>query len=389
MAHNPNNRFVIVALRWAVLALGLAFSALNTGCGGGGGGSTSTALPRQGAGSNYLYLATADAGGVVAQSKISGVVGSTLAPANVASAKSPSGVIASPGGHFVYVADTATGSVYQYSIASTGVLLPLTPSRVAIGASGGSMSIAEDGAGRSVYAVSTSSMAVLTVGSDGSLSLKSSIATSGPPMALAAAGESVFATIFNQSGNSLIAYHVASDGSLTQTSAVALSGASVWDGLATDPLGRAIYVLREGAGGGTGSIMAFAVDAGGTLTSMGAPVEGGNPSAGVVDAAASTLYVLDGVEVRTFSLAGGSLAEMPNVLLPVATPQGIQAPFTPTSPAFSTAQVLIDPGNSCVYTSGVGSSVFAVPLGSGGAPSTTPVAVESTINPAGGAAIAD
>jgi DNA-binding beta-propeller fold protein YncE len=91
----------------------------------------------------------------------------------VASAGGSNSLVLDPAGKYLYVTNTSTGTLAQYSVGSSGVLTPLVPADVdAGGGQSGPVSIAVDPFGKYVYVANSglNSIGQFSLGSGGALS---------------------------------------------------------------------------------------------------------------------------------------------------------------------------------------------------------------------------
>ncbi|HZO81593.1 MAG TPA: beta-propeller fold lactonase family protein [Candidatus Binataceae bacterium] len=165
--------------------------------------------------------------------------------------KQPFGIVAAPGGRFVYVSDRGAGAILSLAVQSDGTL-KLQANVPSLGTKAGEpQMIAGDNAGF-VYAVDGHDgvVAVFKAGADGKLEFQKSYAvgvSTAEPMAitLAEAGGREFAYTGNRSIDT-VSYFMIQHGVMTLVgqSPTGLGGPS---GMVVDPSGRYLYVVNRDA----------------------------------------------------------------------------------------------------------------------------------------------
>ena len=183
---------------------------------------------------------------------------------------------ADPAGRWLYALDTASsGRIAQFAIGADGALSPLSPAAVT-GLSSPRL-LAMDPKGRWLWAhnSATGTLFRYALGADGALTYEASVTVGGAlDLVLDASG----AHLYLLSGGGVAHYLVGADGTLTAaTPALAVAPAPAADAamarMTLDPSGQFAYVTAaRWVGGSPGWLLTYAVDAGGTMTSAGAPV---------------------------------------------------------------------------------------------------------------------
>lgn len=357
------------------------------GCGGGGGGSASDA-PHFNSHS-YLYMASGDLGGTISQTQLVSGTSIPLNPSTVPSAKTPSTAIASPDGHYFYVADKNSGAIYQYAISGTGILQPLSPGSITLTNGAQPSFMLFDNSGRYLYiaSISTSTISVLSVGDDGTLTrLGADINLNGQPMTLASDHSgNIYASLFNVNGNTIV-HFTSSNGPLTHQSEVSIPGDSIWDTMLVDTNRNKLYAVREGAGTNTGTIVVYNIDAGGNLTQSGNPIPtNSNPENALIDNTGSVLVMHTGNGLDSYNLNNDSYLNSQQ--LAHQTPNIMTPPFKPTAPDNDIHQSIMEgtSDNGVYAVCSVETYRLSVGTQGLGSPSvafsgTTPIATAAVVN---------
>jgi 6-phosphogluconolactonase (cycloisomerase 2 family) len=279
----------------------------------------------------------------------------------------PNPVTFDSAGHFAYVSNQTSSSIFVYSVNSTtGALTEIPADRVATGLSPTTVSLTADG--KFAYVLNLSSISAFSVNSSsGALT-----AIAGSPFAVpvvAGGGNNPLQTlIFNPNGKSL---YIKNDGGTGTGSLAAFSidsatgalsplsgspfplGASATGIAGLDPAGRFLYVANQGtctvANGcnpstvSTGSISAFSLDASGVPTALaGLPAVTPPPYQLSVDPSGRFLYQssIDADEIISYSIDQTTAA--------LTKLQAGGTSRTGGEPVFIGA--FVAPGNSTPYT---------------------------------------
>jgi DNA-binding beta-propeller fold protein YncE len=257
----------------------------------------------------------------------------------------PSAVIVDPTGNFLYVANSGDDTLSQFSIGSGGQLTPLTPATVAVGIEPVSIAVTAGPSGGHLFVANSGGSA---------------------PAGLVPAGS-----------GSVSQFSIGVDGTLTPLNPAAVSAGTSPVAIAIDqtiaPFGSA-FVMSDCEGSQcTGTIMQFAVGAGGELSAVGAPVTTG----GHYDAVG---MVTDQTGVNAYVLTNFMGVDTGNGALWQFSVGNTGALSTPNQPTLSLgpaalAQTLFE-DRLCVLTSNVGiggsgasgGGINCYTLGTGGVP---------------------
>ncbi len=268
-----------------------------------------------------------------------GAACSTANTANFAAGTNPRAVTVS--GSYVYVTNTGSGNISQYTV-SGGGLLPMSPAVIPAGTA--PAGIAVDPAGQYAYVTSSSNLLQFRIGANGVLASTGtavSTGTNSTPVAVAIAknANGQFLYTANQGTNDVSAFSVSSTGALSQVvcgtttgngcgAAIAANFAAgtMPANLTADPSGQFVYV----ADNGSGDVAEYAITASGGLAALfpaQVPVgTGSNPNAiamttaAVVNTPKFTYAVASGAIYEYTVAADGTLSATPNVQ--VAAPTG-------------------------------------------------------------------
>ncbi|HEY4217882.1 MAG TPA: beta-propeller fold lactonase family protein [Gemmatimonadaceae bacterium] len=213
---------------------------------------------------------------------------------NVSAGGGTEGIAADPAGKFVYVTNNSSNNVQMYSIdQTTGALTSLGT----VGTGTQPREIAVDPTGRFAYVVNnngggTGSISRYTIdGSTGLLTANGTtpIGTNPQGIAIERAGRFLYATNFGS--GSLQEFAINADGSLTSIGTV--SGLTRAFYLTSDPGGRFLYVTTSSAPNPTG-VAQYKIESDGTLTLL-TPLTnlGGTIDGVAVDATSRFAYALD------------------------------------------------------------------------------------------------
>jgi 6-phosphogluconolactonase (cycloisomerase 2 family) len=206
-----------------------------TVCGSGGGGDKTSGNGSGAAGDALLFIA--DAGGIQGETLFASSGSITITP-NFGTVSVPTNV---PGdwmvvaqGKYMYTAYTAIGDIYGWSIAGTGLITPL--------------------GGVSPLAASY----LLQAGQSGS-----------QYMIANPAGTLLF--VADSTGDQVFVYQIGTDGSLTLASSVTMPTGFTPFNLATDGLGKYLFV-SDIVGLSTTQVAIYSIGASGALQVLGAPI---------------------------------------------------------------------------------------------------------------------
>jgi 6-phosphogluconolactonase (cycloisomerase 2 family) len=211
----------------------------------------------------------------------------------IASGTNPTDVAVDPTGRFVYVTNTNTNNISQYSInQTTGVLTSITTA-IASGAS--PSGVAVDPTGRFVYVINQGANNVSQYSinqTTGALTeITTAIAAGTYPSGVAVDPTGRFVYVTNYSASSISQYSInQTTGALTQITTAIASGAGPI-GITVDPTGRFVYVTNNSAN----TISLFTVnETTGALTSITTSISAGAgalPNRITVDPTGTYLYV--------------------------------------------------------------------------------------------------
>jgi DNA-binding beta-propeller fold protein YncE len=257
---------------------------------------------------------------------------SPMSPARVATGMEPWGIAVSPNGRDVYVTNRGDNSVSQYTASSTGRLLRKTPAEVPTGH--GPMGIAISPDGRSVYATNSDGGTVsqYNVGAGGRLSPKKPgrvAAGDGPTeVAVSPDGKSLYVldreVICECTGEyGILQYDIGTQGKLSPKFPSGVTTGQVPRGLALSPDGRSAYLAATFCGGSTCADTAdqYRIGTGGRLTPVDTEIDTGRKycsgSQSVVSPNGASVYITQAcLRVRQYSRA-------PNGHLTAKDPAGV------------------------------------------------------------------
>jgi 6-phosphogluconolactonase len=259
-----------------------------------------------------------------------------------------------PTGKFVYEISYTNNTVSVYGIGSTGSLTAL--STVATGNE--PYAVAPDPTGRYIYVVNSLDWTVsaYTVGSTGILTpvTGSPFATGGVPVAVAVDRSGKFVYVVNNYDNTVSAYKIGSTGALSPVTGSPFATGSGSSSVAVDPVGNFAYVGNENSN----TVSAYSIGSNGALTPVpGSPFATGQfPFSVTVDPMGLFVYVANekGNNVSAYSiLANGALTPVTG------------SPFAAGLQPYSVA---IDPTGSYAYVNNFGNdNLSTYSIGSNGA----------------------
>ena len=270
-----------------------------------------------------------------------------LSPFTVGARRDPEGVVVSPDGQSVYVAnsgvlvdepDDQNASVSQYDIAANGTLSPKSPPFIdSCGSMADHLAVSPDG--KSLYVGTGDDCDLIDqydIAANGTLSPKSPafVEATGPDaLAVSPDSRSVYAT--GMGGRVVFQYDAGGDGTLSPKSPPSVTVGSEFRFLPdidVSPDGRSVYVT-EGTpppqgGSSVGSVLQYNVGSGGQLSpkSPAAVPTGHDPAALAVSPNGTSAYVV--------SISGGSIFQYnvnpANGALSPKTPATVPAGVGPT-----------------------------------------------------------
>ena len=369
----------VAALALIGIAGLLSIVASDNGSGGmtsGGGGTTSSIFPR------YAYVAnTGDDS--VSTYVVDAASGRLKWIGRVAAGTQPVSAAIDPSGKYVYVANSGSGTVTPYSIATDGSLTPIDCDTglggvQACTAGTTPVSVTVDPSGKYVYVANSGSdnVSQYTIGSNGHLALLSPATAVGfaGPSGVAVSGGSAavravpkYAYVANGSASaSVSAYSIAAgSGVLTRIaciggSAAGCNGSDFFAGalssspssVVVDPTGKFAYVAN---GDNSGSVSAYSISAStGTLTRITCSsgcngtdfLAGTSPSSVAIDPTGRFAYVANGS--GTASVSAYSIDATTGVLTKINCSVGV-CNGTDFPAGTSPSSVAIDPTGRFVY----------------------------------------
>jgi 6-phosphogluconolactonase (cycloisomerase 2 family) len=319
----------------------------------------------------------------------------TLLPGTVAAGLGPRGVVATPDGRFLYVADTDAGNVLVYRVLKSGTLAALEK----VKADGDPFGLAMAPDGRTLYAASqgTDKVTIFSVGEDGRLVRRNSVKSGGTnPRSVAVSPDGRFVYVTNgtrdpavpgtlatfaaadddlkqlasivigrfgagitisadgrllyaesQATNQVRGYRRGADGLLTELPGSPFDSPDDPEGIAITPDARHVFVAAtgqtpEGTPGGPGNVQAFNTQPGGTLGPAMLFGAGELPDSLVLSPSARFLYAANGNsnDVSAYAIGpDGTLRQIPN------------SPFKGLdSPGFQAMAMLPDQGPTARFT---------------------------------------
>ena len=189
-----------------------------------------------------------------------------------------------PAQSLAFVSNSGSGTVFAFTVGTSGTLTPVAGSPFAAGAGAEFMAFDsmhnlllvsnQNAASLSVFAVSTSSGVLTAVpGSPFAVGSRPTGVAVSPAMGLVFVG--------NQNDSSVSVFSINSQtGSLTPAAGSPVTGIANPFGLAVNPAGTLLFVnnFRDDPTGGANAVSAFQIHAGGSLTSAGSPFSTSSPA---------------------------------------------------------------------------------------------------------------
>jgi len=205
-----------------------------------------------------------------------GANGALGAAVNFTAGTNPRASVATSDGRFAYVANQGSGTIGQYAVSPAGSLAPLSPSSVAMTAPWGLVMTPDN---RYVLAVGTAGVRSFSVAIDGQLSAVSgpvAAGTGGRYISMHPSGSWAFVT--DDTGKTINVIGIGSNGTLSVASTITLSGtpAPGPTNMTVSPDGRFLYIADASAD----VVRTYSIDAAsGALTAIGT----GSVSTGATD----------------------------------------------------------------------------------------------------------
>jgi DNA-binding beta-propeller fold protein YncE len=305
----------------------------------------------------FVYVANSGSNDVSQYDVGAGGLLAPLSPATVAvGASSPLWVAVSPDGGSVYVVNDSPPSVSQFDVGA-GALSPKSPATVATGA--GPLGIAVSPDGGSVYVGGATGVSQYDVGAGGALSPKSpaTVATGGSAIGVAVSPDnhSVYVATNVLSNNAVVGsvaqFDVGAGGTLLPKTPASVAAGSGALGVAVSPDGGSVYVTNFFSN----DVSQYDVGAGGALSPKSpATVTTGSGAVHLaVGPDGGSVYVTNRLSVSQYDVSAG----------------GALSPKSPATVATggSSSGVAVSPDNHSVYvTNGFDDSVFQYDVGAGG-----------------------
>jgi DNA-binding beta-propeller fold protein YncE len=253
----------------------------------------------------------------------------------------PAWVAVSPDGAHVYVANENDGTVSEYSTAPGGALAAMSPAAVTVG--GTPVRIVMLPSGQSLYVVTGTSIVRLAVGADGTLSGATTATTlAGATRAIAINPDGQ--TLYVATGGigtlpvSITPYAIGTDGTLSAGPALPVSAPSSIRALAVSPNGTSLYAVADTV------VFQFSTGTGGTLSAKSPaslPLGAGPNLLGIaVSADGTAVYAANNQgstapgSVLQFAIgAGGALSALSPSSVTVAVNNTQQVAVSPLPPS--------------------------------------------------------
>lgn len=306
----------------------------------------------------FAYVANVGSGGsdAVSMYRVDAASGRLVNLGNVAGGMFPSSVAVDPAGKYAYVTSRETGTVYQYTIATSGLLQPMTPGSVWMGGSPEFVSVHPSGSYAYVTATGAGDqVSQFTVDAGGGLTAMTpaTVATGVRPQSIVFDPTGRFAYVANAGAalnpSTVSQYTVGAGGALTpMTPTTAAAGVNPRS-VTVDPTGRFAYVTNQGDGVAPGTVSQYAIGAGGALTPLNPATvaTGVTPETVVVDPTGRFAYVANagGNSVSQFHLGA----------------DGALSPLTPATVATGTSpqSVVVDPAGKHAWVTDSGANAVA------------------------------
>jgi 6-phosphogluconolactonase (cycloisomerase 2 family) len=281
-------------------------------------------------------------------------------PPSLSAGTEPAGVAVSPDSLSVYVADKGGGTLHQYDAdPATGALTPKALPTVSAGAAPTGVAVSPNG--NSVYVTDADSGMVLQydVAAGGALTPKASAAVATTavlnpePAGVAVSRDSrnVYVTIDDDNqGRSVLQYDAAADGQLTPKPTFAVPTGGGPNGVALNPDRASAYVVNED----DNTISQFDVSAGGDLSPK-APATvptGDNPENVVVSPDGGSVYVSaqgdNGLSQFDVSPSGALTPKATPLAAAGGNPIGLAISMVPVAPTAS----IVAPASGATFTTG-------------------------------------
>ncbi len=319
---------------------------------------------------NYAYVANAGDGTVSQYTIASTGTLTAMTIPTVAAGTAPYSVAVDPLGKYAYVANSGSGNniytISQYTIGSNGALTAMSPATIAAGTAPYSVTV--DRSGQYVYVANSGSNNVsqytIGLGSGALLPMSPATVAAGTnPYSVTVDPSGKYVYVANEGSSNISQYTIGTGGALTPMSpATVAAGTNPYSiTVTTGASGQEYaYVANSNStnlAGNSSSISQYTIGAGGALLPMSpATVAAGtNPVSVVVDKSGLYAYVANfgSTTVSQFTIGtGGALTAM--------TPATVAAGTNPYS-------ITVDPSNQFVYVANYGGyNVSQYTIGAGG-----------------------
>jgi 6-phosphogluconolactonase (cycloisomerase 2 family) len=252
----------------------------------------------------YVYVADSGSGGVRGYGVGAGGALTALPGFPVDAGSSAYGLTVTADGKYLYVADNGTDTVAGLAVGSDGSLTPLPGSPYATAAGSSPFGVAASPDSKSLYVVDSSASAVesFTIAADGSIAAKP-----GPPLAtgsdsyyVVVTPDSKFVYIVNYNGDSISGYAAAGDGSLSPLPGSPFPGVEGgYAGMAVSADSTQLFVTSYDGG----TVDALAIGPDGTLTPIDSIAAGDQPNGLALAPDGKNLYTAAGDSQDLFAFA--------------------------------------------------------------------------------------